>query len=286
MSNEEIVKQIKKNINPGDNFEYLYKKNFSFINKIIQPYIGIEDKEDLQQEAYFGLYQAVMHYEDAKEVPFINYASFWINQAVIRYINKSQLLKIPEDVRMAALNYKKCVQSLSKKLGRVPERIEILQELSISDETLQIYEKITKGIKSLNEKKVNEDGSETELIDSVICDFDVENAVIDKIHNDLIKSEIWGIIERNFNALEIDVLKNRFIECKTYKEISDICGITQSKARNIEHNSLRKMRLNKIKSEILKKTEMIPSYVYKGSLKNFLTTWDSTTEKAAINLVK
>lgn len=76
MTNEQIVSQVKKGISVTENMQLLYEKNLSLIKKFIRPYIHYESEEDLLQEAYFGLWEAVQHYESSEKVLFMTYAQY------------------------------------------------------------------------------------------------------------------------------------------------------------------------------------------------------------------
>ena len=42
--------------------------NLPLLRKFIKPYINYEPEEDLMQEAYFGLLEAIKHYGTSKNV--------------------------------------------------------------------------------------------------------------------------------------------------------------------------------------------------------------------------
>lgn len=83
MTNEQIIEQIKSGYSVTDNMQMLYEKNLPLIKKIIKPYSVYDDREDLLQESYFGLVEAVKHYETSRNVLFTTYLCFWIRQSVI-----------------------------------------------------------------------------------------------------------------------------------------------------------------------------------------------------------
>ena len=66
MEIEELVEQIQAGINPTENMEQLYLQNRSFIYQQAKKYAAYADMDDLMQEAYFGLHEAVKHYKPDK----------------------------------------------------------------------------------------------------------------------------------------------------------------------------------------------------------------------------
>lgn len=51
-------------------------KEFTFDKIMIRPFTLYENEEDLLQEAYFGLWEAVQRYETSENVLFMTYAGF------------------------------------------------------------------------------------------------------------------------------------------------------------------------------------------------------------------
>ena len=60
-----------------DYMQLLYESNLPLIKKFIKPYAAYEPMEDLLQEACFGLWEAVQHYETSVNVRFMTYAEYW-----------------------------------------------------------------------------------------------------------------------------------------------------------------------------------------------------------------
>ena len=75
MENEELVEQIQAGINPTENMEQLYLQNRSFIYQQAKKYAAYADMDDLMQEAYLGLYEAVKHYTPDKEAKLLIFPS-------------------------------------------------------------------------------------------------------------------------------------------------------------------------------------------------------------------
>ena len=72
MTNEQRVEAIRNGGSVTENMKCLYLENLPLIKKFIKPYTSYETEEDLLQEAYFGLCEAVRHYETSENVLFTN----------------------------------------------------------------------------------------------------------------------------------------------------------------------------------------------------------------------
>lgn len=59
MENEELVARIKAGIDTADNMLALWEQNRGMIGKLARRYSAYADIEDLQQEGYLALYDAI-----------------------------------------------------------------------------------------------------------------------------------------------------------------------------------------------------------------------------------
>ena len=63
----------------------------------------------------------------------LSYSFFWIRQSVQRYFEKCGfMVRIPSHPRQKIARYKKIVQELEQKLGRVPTESEIADKMRVS----------------------------------------------------------------------------------------------------------------------------------------------------------
>lgn len=96
MSNEQLVLRIKAGENVADNMLQLWQQNKKFISSIAKKYAAYEEIEDLIQQGYFGMSNAVNGYDPESGVSFLYYASFWIRQALHRYVEEcGKVVRIP-----------------------------------------------------------------------------------------------------------------------------------------------------------------------------------------------
>ena len=62
MTNEELAIRIKAGIDTADNMLQLWEQTRRFIRRIASRYVGAAELEDLEQEGYLALYDAVDGY--------------------------------------------------------------------------------------------------------------------------------------------------------------------------------------------------------------------------------
>lgn len=268
MTNEQLVAEIRNGYSVTDNMQLLYQKNLPLIKKIIQPYYKYEETEDLLQEAYFGLYEAVKHYETSENVLFMTYATFWIRQAVQRYINKcGAVVRIPSHTKQKKIRYKKTVIKLTQDLGCIPTREEIAEYMAVNVSEIERLEIYSKSIASLD-SPVNDDSDQT-LIDSIQDDCNLENNIINEMYDQYSKNELWSIVEDYTTERENHIIREYFLYNKSMPEIAKNENITVSRIREIREKGLRKLKFGKAKRELIEKFDIVDSGIYKNGYGNF-----------------
>lgn len=110
MTNEQLTIRIKAGIDVANNMLQLWQQNRGFIHKIVNQYKAYAEEEDLEQEGYLGLSDAVSHYNPDEGVTFLHYASFWIKQYMSRYIKSNGTIRLPEFMQGRIREYNKMVQ--------------------------------------------------------------------------------------------------------------------------------------------------------------------------------
>ncbi len=268
MTNEQIVAEIRNGYSVTDNMQLLYENNLPLIKKFIKPYTAYEPMEDLLQEAYFGLSEAVKHYETSENVLFMSYAGYWIKQSVQRYLEKcGSTVRVPSHTRQKIARYKKSVQELEQELGRIPTDNEIADRMCVSVGLLPELEIQMQGVASLD-TPLADDNSLT-LADTVQADLSVEDETIDKIYAEHSKSELWGIVERFTAERENRVIREIFINNQTMAAVARAEGISIDRIRQIKEKGLRKLRTGKAKRELLEKFDIVEAGAYRNSMSKF-----------------
>lgn len=284
MSNEEIVKMIQQGYNPADNMEQLYKQNYGYILKIARKYAFNEEFEDLMQEAYFGIYEAVQRYEDTAGVLFMTYALFWIRQSIARYIeNNGRSIRISSAMQSKVIRYKRAISAYELQLGRKPTDYELCRYLGVNDNTLKAIKKayLNDNIQSMDELLP---GSEDMLVGDSIPDqsVDIENSVIDGMFEKSKRTELWKIVKDNVPPEENTVIIARYCKSMTLEATGQLIGKSREMVRQLEAKAMRKLRLPRISRQLAEKFEINYARCYHGSITNFKYTGTSIVEDIAI----
>lgn len=287
MSNEELVKKIQQGINQTDNMELLYTKNRGFIYKIASRYtFNQDDIEDLLQEAYFGLYEAVKRYEDTAGVLFMSYAAYWIRHSITRYLENNGLtVRMPSHIYNKVIHYKRLISAYEMQLGRKPTDRELRRHLEVSQQVLEGIKKAYYefyGIGSIDTLIPGTDGDMR--LSEVIADpgTDIENNVVDRMIEERKRTELWQIVEDNVTPEQNTVITARYCKDMTLEATGQLIGKSIDRVRVLQNEALRKLRLSRIRRQLEEKFEVNYARAYSGSLTSFRNRWSSIVEDVAI----
>ena len=281
MSNEELVEQIRNGYYVTENMQVLYENNLPLIKKFIKPYAYYEPEEDLLQEAYFGLWEAVQHYESSENVLFMSYARHWVRQSIQRYMEyNGSIIRMSSAYRKKIARYKKTVQEFEQTYGHTPTDEEIADYSLLPLSEIQKIKTYMQEIVSLDAPiKADE---ELSLADTVADDFSLEEDTVDKIFKEYQQSELWGIVERYTDNQQEQVIRKHYREGKTLSEISRESGISLERARQHRAAGLRRLRMSKPLREIREKCEITEASVYRSGFNRFKEHGDSIVEYIAL----
>ncbi|MBR1374156.1 sigma-70 family RNA polymerase sigma factor [bacterium] len=275
-SNEDIVKEIKQNINTKSNMELLYTQNFPLLKKWCLPYSKIEPISDLLQEAYFGLVQAVERYDENKGT-FINYLSVWVKQVLTRYLeNTNGTVRLPSHTRQKILHYRHACEDLEKK-GIAPSVDNLACVLGISVREVEALRKYALPMESLDAPITDSNG--LTIADRIAENIDVENEVVDRMHNEELK-QIWDIAAESTSSKEFQTLEMAYKKNMPLQAIAKNTGISRARVAQLRDSGLRKMRCGKALKRLREELEVVETKAYHGgSLSGFQHSHTSCEEE-------
>ena len=123
MTNEQLVARIRAGENVGNNMAVLYDQVKDFIHAMAYKYHGQGELEDLEQEGFLALYDAIDHYEADQGVKFLTYASHWIRQRMQKYIqNTGSPLRLSAGRQEAIRKYQISAQSSRQNRAASPQK--------------------------------------------------------------------------------------------------------------------------------------------------------------------
>ena len=252
LSHEEEIELAKKieigGIQGKLAFDKLVSANLRLVVSIAKDYAkkGIP-LEDLIQEGNIGLMHAAQKFEWDKGFKFSTYASWWIRQAITRFLDdKKDAIRIPINRQQQINKYKNEVSYLKQKSGRNPTDVELTQRLGWTQEQLNKIRNESLKTVSLDKSYGNEDSDK----DYTLADF-VEEDKYDNpekaTYNKLINYQLQKDMDTFLTKKENLVIRMRFGfdnngTTQTLEEIGNYFGVTRERIRQIEGKAIMKLR--------------------------------------------
>ncbi len=283
MENEELVEQIQAGIKPTENMEQLYLQNRSFIYQQAKKYAAYADMDDLMQEAYFGLHEAVKHYKPDKETKFLTYLPFRLQKAFRRYIdNNGHTKRIPVHLVQRISKYKKYISEQAKQ-GVEPSDFEICRDLELSEQQLKDLRKAMRETECISTSDFVPGADNMTVEESLADPLDMEERVVDDVAKEQAESLIWKIVDE-LEERQAEVIVGRYKESATLEEVGKRLNLSHQRIRQIEKKALYILQSKREISDIAE----IYGYMnaYRGTGYQAFKNGGSSVENAAIKHIE
>ncbi|HKL31079.1 MAG TPA: RNA polymerase sigma factor RpoD/SigA [Tangfeifania sp.] len=169
---EEVELSVR--IRAGDNeaLNKLVQANLRFVISVAKQYQnqGLSFS-DLINEGNLGLVKAAKRFDETRGFKFISYAVWWIRQSIIQAISEqTRIVRLPLN-RLSSINkIKKAIPYLEQEFQREPTDTEIAGFLDLSDEEVEIANKIKKRQVSFDKPLALDGDNDFNLYDVVQTD--------------------------------------------------------------------------------------------------------------------
>lgn len=191
--------------------------------------------DDIVSYGIIGLIDAIEKYDIKKANKFETYANFRIKGAVVDQLRS--LDWIPRSLRQKYREYERALSNVQREKGGEFTDADIAAEMGVSEEELlKLTSELSSfSIVSLEEKFENK--SEFD-IKSDNSEFQPEKAMLSKATKEQLAKSVDKLGER-----ERTIISLYYYDKLTYREISEIIGISESRISQIHTKAIAKLRV-------------------------------------------
>lgn len=277
MENEKLVELIKDKVNVKDNMADLYKQNRGIIYKYCLRYSGTNEIDDLMQEAYFILCDAVQSFDPSRGL-FASWLGKCICYQMPRRLISLNLIRLPTHIGEKCSQYERYMIKFSKEHGHDPSDQEIMEAMGINAKDLK---SIKKAIQVTDRRSLDDVVSSVEgitLLETIADETDyyeiIDTALDQKVYADVLKDALSELTDKQREVLS---LRMQGLSMDRVKERLNL------KSRQVvdvrEKTGLKTLRNKLYEKGVL---QMLYEDAYRGSLTAFNQTHTSTPERIAI----
>lgn len=247
--------------------------------------------EDLKQDGFIGLIQAVKHYEPARGAAFSNVAAMYIKGTIMRCLNdRGYTMRLPVHKRQQLNQLRKYRAAYLAEHGHEPEIDEISEFIGLDGQAVGelIRLEIWANIASLN-SPLSDDPEAGELCDTIPGITNPIEDIEESIYRDQVKEKLWCEVDK-LETKQAAVLHRYFQDRETLKEIGECMGYSLGSIADMKAKALRQLKSGRCGRELrmLAAEYMRAETVsYKGvGAASYLRTGTSATERAAMIRMK
>lgn len=285
MTNEQLALSIQAEGSSGERMEELYSQVKAFIHMLAWKYRAASDVEDLEQEGFLALYDAVRGYQPGKGA-FLSYAAYWIEARIRRFIQNDSCLHIPAGQQEQRRKLQQFQEAYEKEYGQTPSDAVSCLFFGLTLKEYQEKKKtaLTGRLTSLDAPITEQEGEGLTLGDTVAAPGNLEEDITEQIDGQELKRILWGMVD-SLPGVQPAIIRARYQEGKNTREIAAEQGSSPGEVRGQQEKAIRTLRNPKNSNRLrcfLEDSEIYSLSITATGAERFRQTWTSSTERAAL----
>ena len=197
---------------------------------------------DLIQEGSIGLLTAARKFDYTLDFRFSTYATKWIRQGISRcLLNHAGLIRIPAHTAEKIRQVLQTQRTLHQQLEREPTEAQIAAQCQIPEKKVKEYLSLIPEICSLDVPMGEDEDSSLQLL--------LEDLQAPQPHEELVRRELKATLDTllgTLNERQQQVLRLHYgmVDgvCYSLDQIGKHLGISKERARQIEHQAIKKLQ--------------------------------------------
>ncbi len=284
MTNEELITKIKSC--PVDKSKYmaqLYNQNRGFIYKTALQYSNTAEIDDLMQEAYIAIDEAVQNYKTDINVKFITYFGKILKWRLSAYSFSSSVpVKMPSEFKELIRRYYQFKQDYFQKHGRKPDESEYMRALNISQTTLENLKIAIIGMKMVSFDEPIKDADGLSMEETIPSDEDIEGNIAEDKEQEYYQSCLYKAVDK-LSPQKKKAITDFYFENKSFSDTAKDLNVSVNYVYTLRTNAVRDLRRDwRLRKAIMKEEHYDDSVSYKYSAGCFKNSGLSSVEVVAI----
>lgn len=282
MTNEEIIREIKKGNRVQENMYLLYTQNLTLLKLWNKKYIKLLGDEDVLQECYIALHKAVQGFDESKEYKFTSYLQKVVQTHLSRTSNRSTNSKLGINDKRLLAQYIELNKQHQQRTGNNIPLSQAANQLHCSQKDI---ERISQYLSiqyctSIDNPICDGSGDDLNVIEVLPDKTDIEKDYEQWDNKEQLK-QVWCYIDEICTDRQYDIINQHYKSNKTLEQIALTYNISPQRVRQIEQQGFKMLKNDEIFKQWAKEYDYVCDIAYHYGFNSWKYSNTSSVEKAA-----